>query len=80
MVSQSWALDTPRDEIGMVGKWLSERMNEEVMPHEVGVFVRSPVELDRARAAVEDAGTGKKVGRSAGEEPGQFWEHAYGQG
>jgi superfamily I DNA/RNA helicase len=30
--------------------------NEGVMPHEMGVFVRSPAELDRALAAVEHAG------------------------
>jgi superfamily I DNA/RNA helicase len=44
---------TPEDESQMVGKWLLERSNEGVMPHEMGVFVRSPAELDRARAAVE---------------------------
>ena len=31
------------------------------MPHEIGVFVRSPAELDRARAATEDAGLPFKV-------------------
>lgn len=30
-------------------------MNENVKPHEIGVFVRSAAELDRARAAVEQA-------------------------
>jgi len=45
--------ESPEDESQMVGKWLLERSNEGVMPHEMGVFVRSPAELDRARAAVE---------------------------
>jgi len=48
-------LDTLEDEIETVGKWLSERINEGVMPHEIGVFVRSTAELDRSRAAVDDA-------------------------
>src|SRR5882724_6223294 len=47
--------ESPEDESQMVGKWLLERSNEGLMPHEMGVFVRSPAELDRARAAVEHA-------------------------
>jgi hypothetical protein len=49
-------VDDPADESRMVGAWLVERTNEGVMPHEMGVFVRSPAELARARAAVEHAG------------------------
>ena len=40
----------------MVGKWLLDRGNEGVMPHEMGVFIRSPAQLHRARAAVKNAG------------------------
>jgi superfamily I DNA/RNA helicase len=47
---------TPEDESQQVGAWLVDRANEGVMPHEMGVFVRSPAELDRVRAAVEHAG------------------------
>jgi superfamily I DNA/RNA helicase len=47
---------TPEDESQAVGTWLSDRANEGVMSHEMGVFVRSPAELDRARATVEHAG------------------------
>jgi superfamily I DNA/RNA helicase len=47
---------TPEDERQAVGTWLADRANEGVMPHEMGVFVRSPAELDRARATVEHAG------------------------
>ncbi len=43
-------------EIAAVGAWLSERAREGVATHEFGVFVRSPKELERARAAVEKAG------------------------
>jgi mRNA-degrading endonuclease RelE of RelBE toxin-antitoxin system len=39
-----------------VGRWLGQRINEGVQAHEIGIFVRSPGELDRARAAVEHAG------------------------
>lgn len=41
------------DEINTVAAWLADRSREGVMPHEIGVFVRSDSELDRARAAVE---------------------------
>src|SRR5437667_2805104 len=33
-----------------------DRNNQGVVPHEIGVFVRSPAELDRARAAVKKSG------------------------
>ncbi len=48
-------LDTPEEEIETVSKWLSARVSEGVLPHEIGFFVRSAGELDRARATVEDA-------------------------
>jgi len=54
-------LETPAQEIKTVGKWLSERSSEGLMPHEAGVFVRSTEELDRARGAVEHAGLPYKV-------------------
>jgi superfamily I DNA/RNA helicase len=41
--------------------WLSARSDEGVAPHEIGVFVRSAAELDRARAAVTEAGLPFKV-------------------
>ena len=44
-----------------VGAWLSERSKEGVAPHEIGVFVRSDAELERARAAVAKAGLPFKV-------------------
>ena len=54
-------LDTPEDEVRTVSKWLSERIHEGMMPHEIGVFVRSVAELDRGHAAVKDAGIHFKV-------------------
>ncbi len=47
------ALDTPEKEIETVGQWLANRISEGLKPHEIGVFVRSESELDRARASVE---------------------------
>jgi UvrD-like helicase C-terminal domain len=55
------ALDSIDEEISVVGTWLSERSTEGVAPHEIGVFVRSPAQLDRARAAVEESGFPFKV-------------------
>ena len=49
------------DESRLVGTWLADLGKAGVMPHEMGVFVRSPLELDRARAAVEHAGLPCKV-------------------
>ena len=53
--------DTPDEEIDVVSKWLRERIDEGFMPHEVGVFVRSTRELDRAKRAVEAAKLPYKV-------------------
>jgi len=49
------------DEIVAVGTWLSDRASEGLTPREIGVFVRSAAELERARAAVEGAGLRHKV-------------------
>ncbi|MFO8089853.1 MAG: UvrD-helicase domain-containing protein, partial [Desulfatiglandaceae bacterium] len=48
--------DTPEAEIEAVGNWLSDRCGEGVLPHEIGIFVRSSNETERARSAVESAG------------------------
>ena len=55
------ALDTPDEEIETVSKWLTDRTTEGIKPHEIGVFVRSAAELDRACNAVEQAGIDFKV-------------------
>ena len=54
-------LKSPDEESQTVSEWLRDRNNEGVVPHEIGVFVRSPAELDRARAAVKNAGLPFKV-------------------
>jgi superfamily I DNA/RNA helicase len=49
-------LATPAEETAAVGEWLAARARSGVPPREIGVFVRSAVELDRAQAAVSAAG------------------------
>jgi mRNA-degrading endonuclease RelE of RelBE toxin-antitoxin system len=44
-----------------VASWLKERVKEGFAPHEIGVFVRSPQEIDRAVSAVTAAGLPFKV-------------------
>ena len=48
-------------ETATVSKWIIDLKKEGVAPHELGVFVRSAAELDRARAAVKDAGLVFKI-------------------
>jgi mRNA-degrading endonuclease RelE of RelBE toxin-antitoxin system len=55
------ALDTTDKEIETVGQWIASRIDEGLKPHEIGVFVRSEAQLDRARTAVEKAGIPFKV-------------------
>ena len=55
------AFDTREEEIESVRKWLSDRISEGVMPHEIGVFVRSVNELDRVRTSVEKTGHPFKI-------------------
>jgi len=47
--------DSVEEECNGVGVWLSARSNEGLLPHEIGVFVRSDNELDRAKDAVKSA-------------------------
>lgn len=54
-------LDSVKAEIATVSKWIMDLKKEGVAPHELGVFVRSAAELDRARAAVKDAGLAFKI-------------------
>ncbi|RZB35116.1 MAG: hypothetical protein SRB1_00884 [Desulfobacteraceae bacterium Eth-SRB1] len=54
-------LDTQEDEIKNIAKWISDQIKDGLMPHEVGVFVRSESELTRSIAAVEKTGISFKV-------------------
>ncbi len=48
--------DSDEAETVAVAEWLSVRIDEGVKPEEIGIFVRSQAELNRARAAAELAG------------------------
>ena len=54
-------LKSESEEIKTVGNWIGERAKAGVLPHEFGVFVRSAAQLDRARAAVKEAGMAFKI-------------------
>jgi superfamily I DNA/RNA helicase len=54
-------LDSEEQEIETVGSWLQHLQSEDIIPGEIGVFVRSEAELPRAIAAVEKAGLPFKV-------------------
>lgn len=49
------------EEIKAVGEWLSKQAKSGLLPHEFGVFVRSPAELNRAQAAVKESGMPFKI-------------------
>jgi superfamily I DNA/RNA helicase len=49
------------EEIKAVGAWLSGQAKAGLLPHEFGVFVRSAGQLERAQAAVKEAGLRFKI-------------------
>jgi superfamily I DNA/RNA helicase/mRNA-degrading endonuclease RelE of RelBE toxin-antitoxin system len=51
-----YASDSEKEELETVAKWIKERRQEGVLPHEIGLFVRSSTELNRARKAIEASG------------------------
>jgi mRNA-degrading endonuclease RelE of RelBE toxin-antitoxin system len=53
--------ESVEEECKAVSEWLTDRIDDDLLPHEIGVFVRSDMELDRARNAVEDTGIPFKV-------------------
>ena len=53
--------DSQEEEINVVSAWIADRISDEISPHEIGIFVRSEAEMNRARAAVEKAGLNFKI-------------------
>ncbi len=49
------------EETKAVGCWLAEQSDAGLLPHEIGVFVRSEAERDRAVAAANEAGMPFKI-------------------
>ena len=54
-------LGSQEEEVKAVGGWLAERVKAGVLPHEIGLFVRSAAERDRAVAAAKEAGIPFKI-------------------
>jgi hypothetical protein len=46
----------PNEEAEAVGRWVADRISEDVEPHEIGIFVRSAAQLRRARNAAKQSG------------------------
>jgi len=46
---------------GTDSSWIAGCAEAGILPHEIGVFVRSAAQLDRARAAVEESGLAFKI-------------------
>jgi superfamily I DNA/RNA helicase len=55
------SLKAEAEEIATVAGWIGERVKDGVLPHELGVFVRSAGQLDRACQAVEKSGVPFKI-------------------
>ena len=49
-------LDSPDEECAVIAEWLEARKQEGYTPHEIGIFVRSDPELERAAEAAGKAG------------------------
>lgn len=49
------------EESKAIGRWIADLTATGVLPHEFGIFVRSDAQLDRARAAVKEAGLAFRV-------------------
>ena len=55
-VPQIRTFSTEEEEVKGVATWLRERATEGVEPHEIGVFVRSEAQVDRAKRVMKEAG------------------------
>ena len=53
--------DSQEDEVGAVATWIKKCIENGMTPSEIGVFVRSDGEIDRARNAVDATGVQYKV-------------------
>lgn len=53
--------DSNEQECEAVGAWIADRIGEGVVPHEIGIFVRSGGQLDRAKEAAQRSGSPFRV-------------------
>lgn len=56
-----YSYDGQDEEIEVVNRWLTTRIEDGYQPEEIGIFVRSEAELPRAKAALERADLAYKV-------------------
>ena len=49
------------EEKSIISHWITRQLTDGVEPHEIGIFVRSGNELDRATSAVEEAGASSSI-------------------
>ena len=54
-------LKSQAEEIKTVADWIAGQVKSGVLPHEIGLFVRSPAQLDRATAAAREATIPSKI-------------------
>jgi superfamily I DNA/RNA helicase len=73
-------LANEEDECRTVGQWLVARKNERILPHEIGVFVRSEAELDRARTAVGNAAFLSRCSMKRWKRPADVFDHYHASG
>lgn len=53
--------DSQDDEISAVSDWLTGKIKEGILPHEIGLFVRSDAQLTRAESVLKQLGTQYKI-------------------
>jgi mRNA-degrading endonuclease RelE of RelBE toxin-antitoxin system len=53
--------DTIEKEADAVAAWLKDRSSEGIVPHEIGIFVRSTAQIERAKLAAHQSGMPFKV-------------------
>ncbi len=54
-------LKDENEEINAVGNWIAECAQVGILPHEIGVFVRSAAQLNRAESAIKEASLAFKI-------------------
>jgi hypothetical protein len=61
------------EEAEAVGRWIADRIADGVQPHAIGIFVRSPAQLRRARTAAKQSGAPAiELGDKAETTPGRL--------
>lgn len=55
------SLKDENSEARVVGTWIAEQVKAGLLPHEIGVFIRSEAQLDRAKIAIKESGQVFKV-------------------